>query len=70
MSNWLYSDERMNLRAEVIGLLFKKFGGDRIDQAGYSTEDIYSAAHDWVSQGNPSTDGVIHYFTQHYVLSN
>ena len=67
MSNWLYSDERMNLRAEVIGLLFRKFGGDRIDLAGYSTEDIYNCAHDWVSHGNRTTEGVLQYFQQRFI---
>ena len=67
MNCWLYSDERMNLRAEVIGILFKEYGGDQIQDAPYSTEDIYSAAHDWVSHGNPNTEGVLNYFHKRFI---
>ena len=67
MNNWLYSDERMDLRARCIQLLFKHYGGVRIDQAPYSTEDIYSAVHDWVSQGNPDTDGLQRHFEDRFL---
>ena len=65
--NWIYSDERMELRAKCIQLLFMNFGGVRIETAPYSTEDIYSASHDWVSQGNPSVEGLQQFFETHYV---
>lgn len=67
MNCWIYSDERMALRADVIGQLFREYGGDRIDQAPYSTEDIYSAAHDWVSHGNRTSEGVLQYFQQRFI---
>ena len=65
--NWLYSDERMDLRARCLELLFKNYGGIRIEEASYSTEDIYNACHDWVSQGNPGVEGLAQFFEQHYV---
>ena len=49
MNSWIYSDERMELRAKCVQLLFKNYGGVRIETASYSTEDIYNACHDWVS---------------------
>ena len=59
----------MELRAKCLELLFKNYGGVRIDQASYSTEDIYSACHDWVSAGNPTVVGLAQYFEQRF-LSN
>ena len=67
MNNWLYSDERMELRSKCLKLLFAHYGGVRIDEASYSTEDIYSAAHDWVSQGNPTPQGLQQYFEDLFV---
>ena len=65
--SWLYSDERMELRAKCLTILFKLYGGARIDQAPYSAEDIYSAVHDWVSQGNPGTEGLQRYFEERFL---
>ena len=67
MNNWLYSDERMELRAKCLTILFKHYGGVRIEEAPYSTEDIYSAVHDWVSQGNPTPQGLQQYFEDRFV---
>jgi hypothetical protein len=67
MNCWIYSEERMNLRADVIGILFKEYGGEQIQDAPYSTEDIYNAAHDWVSHGNPNTEGVLNYFHKRFI---
>ena len=64
---WLYSDERMDLRARCIQLLFRNYGGVRIENASYSTEDIYSAAHDWVSAGNPTVAGLAQYFEERFL---
>ena len=67
MNSWIYSDERMDLRARCVKLLFMHYGGARIDQASYSTEDIYNACHDWVSAGNPTVEGLQQYFQQNYL---
>ena len=67
MNSWIYSEERMTLRAEVIGMLFKKYGGEQIQEAVYSTEDIYNCAHDWVSHGNQTTTGVLDYFNKRFI---
>lgn len=69
MNNWIYSEERMVLRAKCVQLLFKNYGGVRIEEASYSTEDIYSACHDWVSAGNPTVEGLAQYFEDRF-LSN
>ena len=66
-TSWLYSDERMDLRAKCLTIMFKNYGGVRIENATYSTEDIYSAVHDWVSQGNPSPEGLAQYFESTYL---
>ena len=69
MNSWIYSDERMELRAKCIQLLFKNYGGVRIDEASYSTEDIYNACHDWVSAGNPTPEGLAQYFEQRFLTN-
>lgn len=64
---WLYTDERMELRAKCLTLLFKNYGGVRIEEAPYSTEDIYAAVHDWVSHGNPTAEGLQQYFEERFL---
>ena len=66
-TSWLYSEERMEFRAKCITILFKNYGGVRIDEATYSTEDIYNAVHDWVSQGNQGVEGLAQYFESTYL---
>lgn len=66
-NSWLYSPERMELRAKCLSIMFKNYGGVRIENASYSTEDIYSAVHDWVSQGNPTAEGLAQYFESTYL---
>ena len=65
--SWLYSDERMEFRSKCIAILFKNYGGVRIEETSYSTEDIYNAAHDWVSQGNQGVEGLAQYFESTYL---
>jgi hypothetical protein len=31
-----------------------------------SSESIYACAHDWVSQGHPTTNGILKYFEAYY----
>ena len=68
ISNWLYSDDRMELREQTLSALLRHFGSD-LNREGipvYGTESIYACAHDWVSQGHPSPDGVIEYYLENY----
>lgn len=63
-NDWLYSDDRMVLREQCLSTLLKEFGG-KLDEKGrplYSTESIYACAHDWVSLGVPTAEGIeVHY---------
>ena len=66
--DWLYSQDRMELREKCLSVLLRKYGtninGDGIPE--HSTQSIYNCAHDWVSQGNPSTSGIVKYFEAYY----
>ena len=44
-----------------------KYGGAQIDQAPYSNQDIYECAHDWVSQGNQISHGIVAYFKAYFI---
>ena len=62
--DWLYSTERLALRRDSLHILLRMFGS-HIKEDGtpeHSTESIYACAHDWVSQGNVRTDGIMAYF--------
>lgn len=63
-NDWLYSNDRMVLREHCLSALLKEFGGE-LDKEGKplnSTESIYACAHDWVSQGVPTAEGIdLHY---------
>ena len=66
--DWRYSDERMELRQKVYSLLLKRFGS-AIDENGepvYSMNSITQCSHDWVSQGNVRSDGIVKYFQAYY----
>lgn len=66
--DWRYSDDRMKLRQKVYSILLSKFGS-KVDEKGepvYSMESITECAHDWVSQGNVRSDGVVAYFKAYY----
>ena len=65
-SDWRYTPERMKLRQECLSILMLKYGGAQIDEAPYSTQDIYECAHDWVSQGNMITAGLLKYYEVYY----
>ena len=45
-NDWRYTPERMKLREECLRILMLKYGGAQIDEAPYSTQDIYECAHD------------------------
>ena len=66
--DWLYSPERMKLRESVLNILLSKYGGLLNDDGTpkYSPESIYACAHDWVSQGPPTSMGVVAYSEGYY----
>ena len=66
--DWRYSDERMEIRQKVYTFLLGRFGSE-IDKNGepvYSMKSISECAHDWVSQGNINTSGLVKYFRAYY----
>ena len=68
MHNWLYEPERMALREACLYILMKDFGSE-LDKNGapmYTNQSMYECAHDWVSQGNPSPEGIQHYYQTYY----
>ena len=50
--DWRYDEERLKLRSQCIRVLLSKLGTVKIDEASYSTQNIYECADTWVSQGN------------------
>ena len=66
--DWRYSDERMNLREQVLNLLLTRFGSllNENGEPQYTNQSMYECAHDWVSQGNVGTSGLIKYYKAYY----
>ena len=66
--DWRYSDDRMKLRGQVLNLLLTRFGGllDENGEPQYTNQSIYECAHDWVSQGNVGTSGLVKYYKAYY----
>ena len=69
--DWRYSDEKMKVREQSLKVLFSKFG-HQMDGVvpKYSNQSIYECAHDWVSQGNATTFGIVKYYEAYYAKSN
>jgi len=66
--DWRYSEERMDLREKAYNLLLTRFGS-QLDANGeplYSMQSITECSHDWVSQGNVSTSGLVKYYQAYY----
>ena len=66
--DWLYSEQRLALRAKCLSTMLELFGG-RLDKDGapmYSMESIHNCVHDWVSQGHPNHHGIGNYFLRNY----
>ena len=66
--DWRYSDQKMELRQKVYTLLLDRFGS-QLDENGepiYSMQSITECAHDWVSQGNVNTNGIVKYYEVYY----
>ena len=66
-TDWRYSDERMEIREQVLKVLLSKFGHQLENGVPkYSSQSIYECAHDWVSQGNVNSDDVIECYLEYY----
>jgi hypothetical protein len=65
--DWRYSDERMKVRESALKILVTKFGHQMENGVPkYSSQSIYECAHDWVSQGNNTTFGIVKYYEAYY----
>ncbi len=64
--DWRYTNERMELRSVCLGILLNKYGRVRIEEASYSTKDIYECVDTWVSQGNKIPHGIESYFKTYF----
>ena len=66
-TDWLYTHERMALREKVLFILLKRFGGEAVPE---NNKAIYECAHDWVSQGNRNTEGLLDFYHENYRGTN
>ena len=70
-SDWRYEEEKMKVREQALKILFTKYGGQMDGpRPKYSSQSIYECAHDWVSQGNMHTSGIVKYYEAYYAKSN
>ena len=61
MTNSTLTEAELDLRQQVLLLLFKNFGdGD------YSNQSIYECADEWVSKGHKTTSGLVSYYKAYY----
>ena len=67
-NDWRYSDERMDVRTSALNVLLKKYGSEICSDGSprYSNQSIYECVHDWVSQGNVNTSGIVKYYEAYY----
>ena len=60
MTSSTFTDEQLDLRQQVLLILFKNFGnGD------YSNQSIYECSDDWCSK-QVSTNGLVSYYKAYY----
>ena len=65
--DWRYSEQKLALREQALRVLFAKYAVDEKDGIPkYSLQSIYECAHDWISQGNINTSGIISYYKAYY----
>ena len=66
--DWRYSEERMKLRDQALRILLSRFGSDLNEEGEpkYTNQSMYECAHDWVSQGNMGTSGLVKYYQAYY----
>ena len=71
LDDWRYSDDKMKVRDQALKVLMAKFGHEMEGVLPkYSNQSIYECAHDWVSQGNMHTAGIVKYYEAYYAKSN
>ena len=71
LDDWRYSDDKMKVRDQALAILLSKFGHQMEGVLPkYSNQSIYECAHDWVSQGNMHTAGIVKYYEAYYAKSN
>ena len=72
IDDWRYSKEKLKLREQALFILLSRYGTelDKNHVPKYSSQSIYECAHDWVSQGNTSTSGIVKYYEAYYAKSN
>ena len=65
--DWRYSEQKLALREQALKVLLSKYGGQMEGTIPkYSSQSIYECAHDWISQGNTSTSGIVKYYEAYY----
>ena len=66
--DWLYSNERLQFRSNVLHSLLRAYGSHMLadGRPEHTTESIYACAHDWVSQGHETLDGLLEYYEDYY----
>ena len=59
----------MKIRQQVLNVLLKRFGSELTEsgEPKHSNQSIYECAHDWVSQGNVNSNGIVKYYQAYYV---
>ncbi len=59
----------MKIRQQVLNVLLKRFGSELTEsgEPKHSNQSIYECAHDWVSQGNINSNGIVKYYQAYYV---
>ena len=68
LDDWRYEDAKMKVREQALKILFSKYGGQMNGPTPkYSSQSIYECAHDWVSQGNINSNGIVKYYQAYYV---
>ena len=61
------NEEKLSLREQSFKVLVAKYGGQMEGTIPkYTTQSMYECAHDWVSQGNINTSGIINYYKAYY----
>ena len=69
--DWRYSDQRMKVKERALAILLSKYGPQMKNSSPkYSSKSIYECAHDWVSQGNMHTAGIVKYYEAYYAKGN